>query len=873
MKKILTNLVLKESKKMFYRYNWYALCFTFARQYLTVIFVLYMNSLTGFAQTNAGRKTTLDPPAMPLITIDPYTSIWSFGDQLNTNATRHWTGQPQQLNGLIRVDGRTFRFMGNPSFAGKTIVPSAQRQSYQARYATDKPATDTWYKPDFDDSRWATGEGTFGSRDSDHTKWTTPDIYVRRDFVLDSVPDGLLTVDAIQNDSYELFINGERVANVAGVSPDYRLTPTHRKSSELLRKGRNVIAFHSRNVAGPGFVDVGLVEERLLHYKPATQTGRRMTATKSEFTFVAAGVELTVTFLAPLLMNDLDVLSRPVQYISYRVQATDGQAHDVQLYTDASADMAVNSPDQLVTWRRGRANRTGGPKLDYMNVGTVEQKVLGRKGDDVRIDWGQLYVASAVETSTSRRIGSLASTLNQFEREGRVTDLHERMPRLVSDSSGRAYRPVLATSMALGKVNSQAVERHLLIGYDDVKSIEYFGKPLNAWWRRDAKMTIQQALLDAEVSYTALKKKCAAFDEQLYADAFKAGGATYADLCVLSYRQAIAAHKLVAGPNGETFFFSKENFSNGSIGTVDVTYPSAPLFLIYNPVLLKGMMEPIFQYSESGKWTKPFAAHDVGTYPLANGQTYGEDMPVEECGNMLILTAAVAAVEGNASYAKQHWPVLTTWVDYLLKEGFDPVNQLCTDDFAGHIARNANLSVKAIMGIASYGYLAGQMGDKEREKEYIGIARDLARKWMKLADDRSDGSGDHYSLTFENPGTWSQKYNLVWDKLLGLAIFPPTVAQKEIAYYLTKQQPFGLPLDSRKTYTKSDWIIWTATLADRPADFDALIAPVLRFVNESPDRVPLNDWHETTDGRKVGFQARSVVGGYYIKLLEQKLKK
>ena len=862
---------------MFYRCYWSAFCALFKIACLTVTILTFMTAFTGFAQPASVSKHALNPPATPLLTIDPYTSVWSFGDRLNGDATRHWTGQSQQLNGLIRVDGKPFRFMGKPSLVGDTIVPSAERQTYQARFVTDKPASDDWTKTNFDDSQWTTGEGTFGSRNGDHTKWTTPDIYVRRTVMLDRVPDGPLLVNAIQNDSYELFINGERVANVAGVSPNYRLTPTHRKASDLLRKGKNVLAFHSQNVSGPGFVDVGLVEERVLNDQPAVQTSRQMTATQSTYTFAAGGVELTVTFMAPLLMDNLIALSRPVQYITYRVRAADGKAHDVQLYTDVSAELAVNLPDQLVTWGRGRVVGAG-PKLDYMRVGTVEQKVLGRKGDDVRIDWGHLYVASAVEAGTSRRIGSLLSARNQFEREGRVTDLHARMPRVVSDSL-----PVLATSMALGKVNGKAVERHLLIGYDDVKSVEYFGQPLNAWWRQNGKRSdgsrsesptaIEQALQDAETDYAQLKIACDAFDKKLYADALAAGGTDYANLCVLGYRQAIAAHKLVTGPKGEAFFFSKENFSNGSIGTVDITYPSAPLFLLYNPLLLKGMMEPIFQYSESGRWPKPFAAHDVGTYPIANGQTYGEDMPVEECGNMLILTAAIATVEGNANYAKQHWPTLTIWTDYLIKNGFDPTNQLCTDDFAGHIARNANLSIKAIMGIASYGYLAGRMGDKAREKEYTDMARDLARKWIKLAEDQSGGSGRHYTLTFENPGTWSQKYNLVWDKLLKLNIFPAEVAQTEIAYYLTKQQPFGLPLDSRKTYTKSDWIVWTATLADRPADFDALIAPVLKFVNESPDRVPLNDWYETTDGRKVGFQARSVVGGYYIKMLEKKLRK
>ena len=138
---------------------------------------------------------------------------------------------------------------------------------------------------------------------------------------------------------------------------------------------------------------------------------------------------------------------------------------------------------------------------------------------------------------------------------------------------------------------------------------------------------------------------------------------------------------------------------------------------------------------------------------------------------------------------------------------------------------------------------------------------------MEMADD-----GDHYRLTFDRPGSWSQKYNLVWDKLFGWNIFPEAVRSKEIAYYLTRQNRYGLPLDNRESYTKTDWIVWTATLADDDAIFKRFIDPVWLFMNETLDRIPMSDWVYTDKPHHRGFRARSVVGGYWIKLLESKFR-
>ncbi len=650
------------------------------------------------------------PPAVPLVTHDPYFSLWSFNDRLTDGITRHWTGAEQEVSGLIRIDGKTLRFMGS------------------------KPST------------------------------------------LPAIPQQSLEV----------------------------------------------------------------------------------TPTRTIYRFEGDEIRIELGFLSPMLPQDLTLMSRPVSYLEVTVKSKDGRPHQVEIYLDCSTVLAANNRDDRVTWSRHQLG-----DLVLLRTGTEKQPVLEKSGDDRRIDWGYFYLAAP-----SRQFNLVAEdsevSRKAFLAGGRVPQSDNLiMPRPTAD-----HWPVLACSSNLGKVGSTPVLRRLLLAYDDQYSIEYFQRKLRPYWRSKG-MEIKDLLIQAWDEYPAILERCRQFDQELTADLLRVTGKDFAPLAVLAFRQCIAAHKLVADWDGTPLFFSKENFSNGCIDTVDVTYPSSPFFLLFNPDLLKAQLTPILDYANSPRWPFRFAPHDLGTYPLANGQVYGageqgeeNQMPVEECGNMMIMVSAIAQAERNAEFAARYWPVLTKWAEYLKEKGLDPENQLCTDDFAGHLAHNTNLSLKAIMGLRGYAMLCDLTQRNKEAQEYLNLAQTMSKTWMEKAVD-----GDHYRLTFDKPGTWSQKYNLVWDHLLEFDLFPDAVAQMEVAYYKTQLNKFGFPLDRRSLYTKLDWEVWSATLARDPADMITLLSPLKVFMNESPSRVPLTDWYWTNTGKQAGFQARSVVGGVYIPLL------
>ncbi|NCB92251.1 MAG: DUF4965 domain-containing protein [Clostridia bacterium] len=601
-----------------------------------------------------------------------------------------------------------------------------------------------------------------------------------------------------------------------------------------------------------------------------------ITPTKTTYIFENGIVCLKLEFCSPLLLDDLKLMSRPVSFINYQVSVkddSDTKAHKVGVYLDITSEAAVNSSDQRVRF---------GADANGIFCGRGEKDMLTKSGDDMRIDWGWLHLSAPdhrymiLNTEDKKRwVGRWTgqeSRLPEFDKkigtalgsEGIISENVEL------DQAVKEGYPALGAWKEYEVSVENKAEGMVCISYDDIHSIQYFGQNADAYWKKDGE-TFDEMLKAAVDGYGDVLERAAAFDEELKAEAM-VYGQKYCDILSLAYRQTIAAHKLIEA-DGELLFFSKECYSNGCIGTVDVTYPSIPLYLKYCPQLVEGMINAIFYYVGTGRWPFEYAPHDVGQYPLANGQVYGLDrkinvlqeyyqMPVEECGNMLLSVAAICKAEGSHAYAEKHKEILTRWADYLVRIGWDPENQLCTDDFAGHLAHNCNLAIKGILGIAAWAQLLEQMGETDKAAGYFAKARELAVAWEKEAF-----AGDHYRLTFDSEESWSLKYNLVWDKMLGLDIFDEKIAKTEIAYYLTKMNPYGVPLDSRCDYTKSDWEMWTVTLSENEEYRRAIIDAMWDAVCDMDRRAPFPDWYHTEKAVAECFQNRTVQGGLFILLL------
>jgi hypothetical protein len=581
--------------------------------------------------------------------------------------------------------------------------------------------------------------------------------------------------------------------------------------------------------------------------------------TRSIYDFDNGHVHVTMTFMQPALTSNLSAYSLPLSYISWAVYSDDGLTHSVQIYDSTSSQLAVNNSSQVVTWARGSTDA-----MTTLNIGTTAQTYFVPYGDQVNIDWGYAYTAALSGQSTSS-IGYDTTEINTFESAGALTNTDDpNVPRAVSNNT-----PVMAYAFNLGSVNSVIVQRHVIVAYDEVYSVNYFGDYLTPYWERNG-TTVNQMLTQAQNNYSIYSAECTAFDTQLMDDMTTQGGSQYAQISALAYRQAFASTGLSADANGQPLLFTKENTSNGDIATVDVIFPTFPQLMLFSPTLAEAALQPVMEYANSSMWTQSYSPHDLGTYPDAFGQGTGNDgneyMPVETSADMIIMLDAVSQEQHSTAFVQQYWPLISTWANYLQPYAVTPGNQLTSNDFLGTLTNPTNLACKAIIALGAYSQMAQMMGNTATAASYTSMAQADVTHWMQQS---ISSDGTHWLFEYGDQGTGVQLYNLAMDSILGTNLFPSSVAALDISYAKSVLPTYGVPICSTTTRTSIEWSMWEASMATNLSDFETLVTPMYNYLNTTTQFVPESDIH-TDNGNGAGssfFDARSVIGGVFVEML------
>lgn len=427
-----------------------------------------------------------------------------------------------------------------------------------------------------------------------------------------------------------------------------------------------------------------------------------------------------------------------------------------------------------------------------------------------------------------------------------------------------------------------------MLAYDDVKSVDYFDDKYAGLWTQSY-TDIQHAISVAASEHDAILAKSQKHDDELLSD-LRRHGEKYATLCALSYRQTLAATKLVWNSNRSVAWnFLKEISTNGDMQTMDVIYPASPMLLYTEPELLKLLLVPVLAYANNETYVRfgnPYSPHQLGTYPIGDSPTSKQEpMPLENTGNMFFMMLGVvqqqkkqSAVADTSWFYPKYWPMLTNWADELVATTQFPANQLCTDDFTGRLPNNTNLGAKGIVALETFAEMCRLLpaGHDTNCSHYSVTASAYAKTWQDYAF--ASKPQPHYKMSFNEiknvPDSWSIKYNLLWQKLLGLdGPFPwSTVVPRELAYYKSKANKFGVPMDPRHTYVKTDWLSWIAAMSPTDDEFQAFFNPIFDSVNTTPDRNPFTDLYDTTNAHqdRGAFIARPVIGGLFAKALSEK---
>ncbi|KNF06610.1 hypothetical protein PSTG_00484 [Puccinia striiformis f. sp. tritici PST-78] len=621
----------------------------------------------------------------------------------------------------------------------------------------------------------------------------------------------------------------------------------------------------------------------------ATQLSFNCTPSRSVFNFEAGGVKFLVTFLSPLpTPGDLLRQSLPFSYLSIELvdnQSSSSSANDnVMVYTDIQADWASGDHSVTATWSHSDSDKS----LSYQ-VGRKEQLVFSEKNEYA--EWGQAIYSTQKIPGLTTASGEASALRKEFVSQGKLSGTQDKEFRAISErTAGFGYSAPLARGgqpvvFAIGHVRDPYVQ-----SIEKVAGGDSQGTMVQKWgyWRSKYSQT-SDAINFFLDDYSKAIQAARDIDKKITDDALRLGGADYVAIVSLSARQALGAMEITIGKDSAGNFdtsdvaaFSKEISSNGDMSTVDVIFPQFPILTYLDPALLRLNLEPIFKYSESGLYPNRWTVHDLGRYPNATGHNDGKDasMPVEEAGNVLIMVLSYYQLTKDVDWLKKHYNTLKQWAQFLVDDGLVPAEQLSSDDFAGKLANQTNLALKAIVGIGAMSQIALATGDQDTGSKLRLTAEDYIAKWAKfaLAD-----NGQHTKLAYQLNDSWGTLYNLFADRLLNLKLVPHSIYETQDKFYPSVSNDYGVPLDSRHTWAKTDWQMFAAAASISIQTRDLFTSKLVKFLQANKVNAGFPDLYETqtaeypgrssTSTWRIEFINRPVVGGHFAILALDKANK
>ncbi|KAK4957771.1 hypothetical protein LTR66_013248, partial [Elasticomyces elasticus] len=500
-------------------------------------------------------------------------------------------------------------------------------------------------------------------------------------------------------------------------------------------------------------------------------------------------VELILSFLSPITPTSTLRQSIPAAYLTVYVKGS----FDVDIYLDLNGQWVSGNRESEITWELEHHASKDAKTLKTWKVKRRTQQLFTEWNDQA--EWGTLHFTGPVDVQ--HECGTSALLRQRFSRTGTLQNEVDGSFRGIMDEEpvfafAKSFRLNGSTSSSAQTDSVTFTIAHLqdpVVQYASARGLTYM-RPLWKTWFFSDEALIAYHYLDYENAVSLAHN----YSSQLAIDAYASGSDSYVDIVALSARQTMGATSF-SGTKENPVLFLKEISSNGNSQTVDVIFPAFPFFLYTNPRWLAYLLEPLLEHMLSGQYPNKYTMHDLGYhFPNLTGHADGRDeyMPVEECGDMLIMGLALVnslsygdghkpqsiwSALGNASMRSTEtdespFSITTTesrdgipgldnrwgggahgvnqgkewlsrsyrlwkqWTGYLVEYTLEPHNQLSTDDFAGWLALQTNLALKGIIGIKAMSELATVMGEDADAKHYRNISEVYIKRWEELGISR-----------------------------------------------------------------------------------------------------------------------------------------